>query len=180
MLYGIIIQEDDAASTYGGGSGPLRYIKEVITLYEIISSLLKYIFITIIYLFIFAIIRMIYLDIRSMNTRMSTSSKKLPCLRLLNHDTLELETEEQYALKDNMTIGRDSDNHIAVNDTFLSGRHAMFMRQDGSYFIKDLDTTNGTFVNGEKLADTPMQLKDGDKIQLGQLNFLYVDGREVK
>ncbi len=161
-------------------SHPLRFIKEVITLYEIISSLLKYIFVTIIYLFIFAIIRMIYLDIRSMNTRMSASSKKLPYLRLLNRDALELETEEQYALEDNMTIGRDSDNNIAITDSFLSGRHAMFMRQDRSYFIKDLDTTNGTFVNGEKLADTPMQLKDGDKIQIGQLNFLYVAGREVK
>lgn len=159
---------------------PLRFMKEVIKLYEIISSLIKYIFITIIYLFIFAIIRMIYLDIRSMNTPMSASSKKPPYLKLLNRDALELEAEERYILEDNMTIGRDSDNNIAITDSFLSGCHAMFIRQDKSYLIKDLDSTNGTFVNGEKLTDTPVQLKDRDKIKVGQLELLYVAGREVK
>ena len=143
-------------------------------MYEITSSLIKYIFVTIIYIFIFAIIRMIYLDIRSMNTHMSTTSKKLPYLKVLNRDALEMEAEERYVLEDNMTIGRDSDNNIAITDSFLSGSHAMFMKQDKSYFIKDLNSTNGTFVNGEKLADTPLQLKDGDKIQIGQLDLLYI------
>jgi pSer/pThr/pTyr-binding forkhead associated (FHA) protein len=111
---------------------------------------------------------------------MSENSNRLPCLKLLNRDALELEAEERYVLQDDMTIGRDSDNNIAINDSFLSGRHVMFMRQDRSYFIKDLDSTNGTFVNSEKLDDTPVQLKDGDKIQIGQLDLLYVTGREVK
>jgi pSer/pThr/pTyr-binding forkhead associated (FHA) protein len=115
-----------------------------------------------------------------MNTPMSASSKKLPYLKLLNRDALELEAEEQYILEDNMSIGRDSDNNIAIADSFLSGCHAMFIRQDKSYLIKDLDSTNGTFVNGEKLTDTPVQLKDRDKIKVGQLDLLYVAGREVK
>lgn len=155
-------------------------MKEVIKLYEIISSLIKYIFVTIIYLFIFAIIRMIYIDIRSMNTHMSSNSQKLPYLKLTNRDALELETEERYVLQDDMTIGRDSDNSIAIRDSFLSGRHVMFIRQDKSYFVKDLGSTNGTFVNGQKLGDTPVQLKDGDKMQIGQLDLLFVAGREVK
>lgn len=150
-------------------------------MYEIFSSLLKYIFITVIYLFIFAIIRMIYLDIRSMNTRMSSRNQSLPYLKLINlRDNLNLKVEESYVLEDDMTIGRDSDNGIAITDPFLSGKHAMFMGQDGSYLIKDLDSTNGTFVNGEKLIDMPVRLKDGDRIHMGQLDFLYVAGREVE
>jgi len=35
-------------------------------------------------------------------------------------------------------------------------------------------------VNGDKLADMPVKLKDGDRIHLGQLDFLYVAGREAK
>jgi pSer/pThr/pTyr-binding forkhead associated (FHA) protein len=115
-----------------------------------------------------------------MNTHMSENSNRLPCLKLLNRDALELEAEERYVLQDDMTIGRDSGNNITINDSFLSERHAMFMRQDRSYFIKDLGSTNGTFVNSEKLDDTPVQLIDGDKIQIGQLDLLYVSGREVK
>lgn len=150
-------------------------------MYEIFSSLLKYIFVTVIYLFIFAIIRMIYLDIRSMNTHMSSGNQSLPYLKLINRrDNLNLKVEESYMLEDGMTVGRDSDNGIAIADPFLSGRHATFMSQDGSYLLKDLDSTNGTFVNGEKLADMPVTLKDGDRIHIGQLDFLYVAGLEVK
>jgi Ni,Fe-hydrogenase I cytochrome b subunit len=156
-------------------------MKEGIKLYEIVSSLIKYIFITIIYLFIFAIIRMIYLDIRSMNAHMPSRKEKLPYLKLISYsDELDTKVEESYVLQDKMTIGHNPDNNIEVADQFLSGTHAMFMRQDGGYLLKDLGSTNGTFVNDVRLADMPVRLKDGDKISMGRLNFMYVAGMEAK
>ena len=150
-------------------------------MFEIFSSLLKYIFITVIYLFIFAIIRMIYLDIHSMNGRRTSENQNLPYLKLINRrDSLKLKVEESYVLENNVTIGRASGNGITIADQFLSGKHVAFMYQEGFYFIKDLDSTNGTFVNGDKLSDLPVRLKDGDRVHIGQLDFLYVSGQEVE
>jgi hypothetical protein len=143
-------------------------------LFEIVSSLLKYIFITVIYLFIYAIIRMIYLDIRP--TR-SAGKNGLPYLKLVNRrDDLDFKVEESYMLTDRLTIGRAQGNGITVADPFLSGKHAAFTYKDGTCTVEDLNSTNGTLVNGGKL-EAPVGLRDGDRIHIGQLDFLYVAGR---
>lgn len=149
-------------------------------MFEILSSLLKYIFITVIYLFIFAIIRMIYLDIHSMNSGRSLGNHNLPYLKLVNRrDSLDFKVEESYVLEDGLTVGRTLGNGISIADPYLSGRHAMFMNKESSYLLQDLKSTNGTLVNNQKLVDMPVRLKDGDRIHIGQLDFLYVMGREV-
>ncbi len=143
-------------------------------MFEIVSSLLKYIFITVIYLFIYAIIRMIYLDIRPTGP---AGKNGLPYLKLVNRrDDLDFKVEESYMLTDRLTIGRAQGNGITVADPFLSGKHAAFIYKDGACTVEDLSSTNGTLVNGGKL-EAPIGLKDGDRIHIGQLDFLYVAGR---
>lgn len=150
-------------------------------MFEILSSLLKYIFVTVIYTFIFAIIRMIYLDIHSMNAGRSSGNKNLPYLKLINRrDSLDLKVDESYVLEDGLTIGRSKDNGITIADPYLSGKHVIFKNQNGSCILRDLNSTNGTLVNGEKLSEMPVKLKDGDRIHIGQLDFLFVAGREVE
>ncbi len=147
-------------------------------MYELLSTLLKYIFITIIYVFIFAIIRMIYLDIDSMNSKRSFKNKNRPYLKLLNlRESLDINVEESYLLEDGFSIGRSRDNGIAVEDPFISGEHAVFVSQDEGYLLKDMNSKNGTFVNGNRLEDMPVRLKDGDRIKIGVLDFLYVENR---
>jgi len=147
-------------------------------LFEILSSLLKYIFITVIYIFIFAIIRMIYLDIHSMN-KTGGAGSGMPYLKLINRrDSLNMKVEESYVLDKSMTLGRGGNNGISVADPYLSKKHAVFMSQEGGFYIRDLESTNGTFVNGRRLEDMPVRLKDGDRIHIGQLDFLYVAERE--
>ncbi len=144
-------------------------------MFEIVSSLLKYIFITIIYLFIYAIIRMIYLDIRPTG---SSGKNDIPYLKLVNRrDDLDFKVEESYMLTGRLTIGRARGNGISVADPFLSGKHAAFSCKDGVCTVEDLKSTNGTLVNGDKLTEAPVGLKDGDRIHIGQLDFLYVAGR---
>lgn len=146
-------------------------------MFEILSSLLKYIFITIIYVFIFAIIRMIYLDIHSMN-KTGAAGSGMPYLKLINRrDSLNMKVEESYVLDKSMTLGRGGNNGISVADPYLSKKHAVFMSQEGGFYIRDLESTNGTFVNGRRLEDMPVRLKDGDRIHIGQLDFLYVAER---
>jgi pSer/pThr/pTyr-binding forkhead associated (FHA) protein len=66
-----------------------------------------------------------------------------------------------------LTIGRDSSNEIAINDAEVSRRHATLSFQGGKYVIEDLGSTNGTFVNGQRLAAQRV-LKSGEIITLGE------------
>jgi len=65
------------------------------------------------------------------------------------------------------TIGRDSTNTIVINDGEVSRRHARLTSQGGKYVIEDLGSTNGTFVNGQRLTG-PVVLKPGDMIAFGE------------
>lgn len=68
---------------------------------------------------------------------------------------------------DQLTIGRDSTNEIVVNDAEVSRRHARLTFQGGKYVLEDLGSTNGTFVNGQRLAG-PRVLKAGEVVSLGE------------
>ncbi|MFR1517426.1 MAG: FHA domain-containing protein [Clostridia bacterium] len=74
--------------------------------------------------------------------------------------------EEAY---DEIHIGRDDTwADIPVGLTFVSRKHAMLYKQNDKWYIKDLKSTNGTFVNGAKIApEQPLSLKNGSEISLG-------------
>ncbi|MEW6556856.1 MAG: SpoIIE family protein phosphatase [Elusimicrobiota bacterium] len=68
-----------------------------------------------------------------------------------------------------MTIGRAETNMIVLNDNKVSRYHAVITEQDGGFFIKDLGSTNGTYVNNTKI--TEHQLQPGDSITIGDALF---------
>ncbi len=68
---------------------------------------------------------------------------------------------------DQITIGRDSSNGIVINDAEISRRHARLTFQGGKYILEDLGSTNGTFVNGQRLAG-PRVLKPGEVVSFGE------------
>lgn len=68
---------------------------------------------------------------------------------------------------DQLNIGRDSTNEIVINDAEVSRRHARLTFQGGKYVLEDLGSTNGTFVNGQRLAG-PRVLKAGEVVSFGE------------
>ena len=74
-------------------------------------------------------------------------------------------------LKRVVTIGRDSSNVIQLNDSEVSRRHAEVRRLDGMDMIVDSGSSNGVFVNGQRV--TEQRLENGDQIQIGKTLFLY-------
>lgn len=79
---------------------------------------------------------------------------------------------------DQLTIGRDSTNGVAINDPEVSRKHARLSFQGGKYVLEDLGSTNGTFVNGQRLAG-PVVLKPGDVVSLGEQIVLMYDAINV-
>jgi hypothetical protein len=66
-----------------------------------------------------------------------------------------------------MTVGRAPECELRVDDTYASQQHARLFAKNNSWFVEDLGSTNGTFVNEQKLA-APAMLQPGDKVRIGQ------------
>jgi pSer/pThr/pTyr-binding forkhead associated (FHA) protein len=65
-----------------------------------------------------------------------------------------------------MTVGRGTDCELRIDDTYASTQHARLFGRGGAWYVEDLGSTNGTFVNDQKLA-APAQIQPGDKIRVG-------------
>ncbi|WBW49237.1 FHA domain-containing protein [Peptoniphilus equinus] len=144
-------------------------------MFEIISQILRYIFIIIMYLFLLSIIRLIYLDIKSMDVKRTYTDRAY--LKVVNRlDSLDFKMEEYYVLGTQTIIGRSNRCDITIKDKFVSKEHLAIREDEGSYFIEDLNSQNGTFLNGEEVYDI-MELQDGDKIGVGFIQLLFVENR---
>lgn len=67
-----------------------------------------------------------------------------------------------------ITIGRDTTNDIVVDSKLASRNHAVIQKIRDAYFIEDLDSTNGTFVNGNRIPNKKyVKLGKGDEIKIG-------------
>ncbi len=74
---------------------------------------------------------------------------------------------------DVITIGREAGNGIVINDAEVSRKHTQFVFQGGKYIVTDLGSTNGTFVNGQRLTGQHI-LQPGEVVSLGeQINLLF-------
>ena len=73
-----------------------------------------------------------------------------------------------------ITIGRSEDSDVVVSHPAVSRRHARIVRREpeGTYVIEDLGSSNGTFVNGERVVQ-PRPLKTGDTIRVGPMKLVY-------
>jgi two-component system cell cycle response regulator len=81
-----------------------------------------------------------------------------------------------------LTIGRSDESTVAIDDDSLSRRHVRLFRAHRRYFIDDLGSTNGTFVEGTRVT-SPMPLEDGMRIQIGArvvMRFAMRDELEVE
>jgi pSer/pThr/pTyr-binding forkhead associated (FHA) protein len=67
-------------------------------------------------------------------------------------------------------LGRNPECTLVLDDDFASGRHARIFRRDGSWFVEDLGSTNGTFLGANKLT-TPMPVEVGSTLRIGKTIF---------
>ncbi|WP_296113545.1 FHA domain-containing protein [uncultured Anaerococcus sp.] len=144
-----------------------------LTLYQLLSTILKYIFVFVVFYFIYSIIRIIYYDVR---TTLKKEQDSDTYLKLINiNDGFSFMVQEFYFIGENNTIGRDERNTISINDRYMSKFHARIIQDENMYFLEDLKSANGTYLNDEKIVDA-IELKSGDIIRIGSLKFLFIQG----
>jgi pSer/pThr/pTyr-binding forkhead associated (FHA) protein len=71
-----------------------------------------------------------------------------------------------YRLEGATTIGRAAECELRLDDTYVSQQHARIFDRSGNWYVEDLGSTNGTFVNEQKLV-APAMLTPGDTIRIG-------------
>jgi len=72
-----------------------------------------------------------------------------------------------FPLADELTVGRGGGCAIALRDRMVSQLHARIFKRDGQFFVEDLGSTNGTLLNGKKVAG-PAAIRRGDRLQVGK------------
>jgi PAS domain S-box-containing protein len=81
----------------------------------------------------------------------------------LSGESFEIEDDE-------ILIGRAPDNHIQIVEQSISRTHAKILRRDNHYFLEDLESQNGTYLNGHPIsAGFQLELKEGDFVALGNI-----------
>lgn len=72
----------------------------------------------------------------------------------------------EYALGEELTLGRAGGCSIVLDEQYVSQVHARVFIRDGSLFVEDLGSTNGTFLGNQKVED-PVELRHGERIRIG-------------
>ncbi len=76
------------------------------------------------------------------------------------------------------TVGRSDGVHLRIDSTQVSREHARILKHQGELRIKDLGSTNGTFVNGQRIQEA--RLEHGDIVHIATAEFTYFSGQTVK
>ncbi len=95
--------------------------------------------------------------------------------------TLQIESydgKQTVLLDDETSIGRTDAARIVLGDGGLSRLNTTFFRDEDAVFVVDENSTNGTFVNGERVSGAPRQIFDGDRIKIGTETTIRIEIRE--
>lgn len=145
------------------------------TFYNFLSSILSYVFTFIIYLFIFSVIRLIYLDVKKMNRFETNNVDDVACASLKPVKSkvhLSSPIKNRYTIYGDAVIGRSRSCDICIAEEYISAKHSRIWFEDGEWYLEDLGSRNGTAVNGQRIRDVVI-LDPEDVISFGGLNFVF-------
>jgi FHA domain-containing protein len=83
-----------------------------------------------------------------------------------------LDAGERFDLFGGISIGRSSDADVRIEDRFASGVHARVYSRGANYYVEDMNSTNGTFLNGGRLHGEA-KLNDLDEVKIGNTEFRF-------
>lgn len=128
---------------------------------------LRLIFLAMLYVFLWFVVRALLRDLRSAARE---PTRELGRLVVVAAPSGEPAAGSVFALDAITSLGRDVNNAIVLDDDFVSAAHAALTCRGRAWYVEDLGSTNGTFVNGSQV-DGLAPIAFGDEIQLGQVRL---------
>jgi hypothetical protein len=146
---------------------------------EQLLTILKLCLLALLYLFFFRVLRAVWAEVRGPVAAMASPRPVAPAparevRRAERRATpVQLAVVEPPALRGRMfplgqevTVGRAAGCGVTLDDTYASQIHARVFQRDGQWFVEDLGSTNGTFLNRTKV-NGPQVMRRGDRLQVG-------------
>ncbi|HET8813830.1 MAG TPA: FHA domain-containing protein [Solirubrobacterales bacterium] len=154
--------------------------------YDPISVALKFGFIAVLYLFVLAIARSALKDLRRTVSPApdATGLHAAPAYAapqrgvdgwLVAERGGGLEREQRFDLIGGLSVGRSKDADVRIDDRYASSIHARVFSREERFFVEDMNSTNGTLLNGATLHGEA-ELIDGDRVQIGDTVFRFEVG----
>lgn len=148
---------------------------------ESLLTILKFCFLAILYLFFFRVLRAVWAEMRPGPA--PAPAVAAPAARAAkpqrpswggarNGSRLRIvepagQRGQTYELGEELTMGRAGGCQVTIDDTYVSQLHARLFRREGQYYVEDLGSTNGTYLNKRKVT-APIAIRKGDRLQVGK------------
>ena len=125
----------------------------------------KIAFLVILYLFVARAVRAVTLDVFGPRAerRRARPARRLPKELVVSDEA----GRRTFPLKESLTVGRAATCDVVVSDTYVSNVHARIYQRDGSWWLEDLGSTNGTYMNRTRVQQ-PTAVGPGDEVKLGK------------
>lgn len=124
------------------------------------------------YLFLVQVLLVTWRDLRSTQATPAVTAPENPAARLvvLDGSASGLAAGTEFILDVTNTLGRVPPNTIIIPDPAISARHARLAYHQGRWWLEDLGSANGTYLNGVPV-EKPTPVADGDEIELAQVKL---------
>lgn len=146
----------------------------------VIIFIMKMVFLAALYFFLYQLIRTAQSDLSEQKKSMAqkiqetveeTQEFEIRPDLVVEHSDL-LPSGKRYHLIGGLTIGRTRSSDIVLSDPYVSSAHARIYKLGGDFYVEDLGSTNGTYLNDLKV-EQPMPLKDGYELAIGNSRFRF-------
>ena len=137
--------------------------------------LLRLLFVFLLYFFLYQVVRVTTRELIALAGQAPATGGPRPTARLVVVDGAEsdLPPGAGFALRPVTRVGRHPESTLALDEPFVSAEHAELAYDNGRWWLRDLGSTNGTFVNG-----TPVRVATGvrpvDIVQFGRIKLQFV------
>lgn len=139
---------------------------------RMIAGMFTLLFIVILYVIIYYALKIMYKDVKN------GGKKRKPArtsgsygLEIINSGNgRDLKEGSIIPIRSDLSIGRKDNNSIILSDQHVSGNHAKIVVRNNGLFLEDLNSTNGTYLNGKKISSR-IKLSNKDEIQIGTAVF---------
>lgn len=135
--------------------------------FTLVLWVVRILFLLLLYLFLARVVRALMRDLRAAAREPVDRPGRLVVIESPGGEPAE---GRSFGLDVITPLGRDVNNAIVIEDPFASAEHAVLTYRGRSWYLEDLDSTNGSSVNGQPIEGVAI-LGFGDEIQIGQVRF---------
>ena len=153
-------------------------------MFSVVLLILRYAFLVLLFIFIIKLVKWMFCDLANDKALLPDDLRGLAEIKdvkenagarliVVKSSSPDLNCGDAFDIDRDIVLGRIGSSDIVIRDTFTSSKHARVFTRTGHYWLEDLGSTNGTFLN-EVLVEQPVILADKDIFRVGGVTFQFV------